>query len=166
MAHDEKFASRFLKQNKGTLIPNNSIKYKIFWLGMVFECVFIFLFSHHQNITFYFWNMGVQSLFPSSYPLWENQIRKQEKHNYPCVQISYLTSRKGFGVHKKRVISYSKTTILTYFDKLKKKQQDRGGKYFYISIRSKLWSNNYSTISNLRETTYSNILVLVLFWKY
>ena len=87
-------------------------------------------------------------------------------HNYPCVQISYLTSHKGFGVRKKRVISYSKTTILMYFYKLKKKQQDQGGKYFYISIRSKLWSNNYSTISNLRETTYSNILVLVLFWKY
>ena len=59
-------------------------------------------------------------------------------HNYPCVQISYLTSRKGFGVRKKRVISYSKTTILMYFYKLKKKQQDQGGKYFYISIRSKL----------------------------
>ena len=81
--------------------------------------------------------------------------------NYPCVWKSYSASHKGIGGPKKRVISYSKTTILTYFDKLKKKQQDQGGKYFYISIRSKLWSNDYSTISNLHETTYSNILVQV-----
>ena len=40
--------------------------------------------------------------------------------NYPCVWKSYSASHKGIGGPKKRVISYSKTTILTYFDKLKK----------------------------------------------
>ena len=41
-------------------------------------------------------------------------------------------------VTKKEVISNSKTTTLTYFDKLQKKQQDQGGKYFYFSFISKL----------------------------
>ena len=59
--------------------------------------------------------------------------------NYPCVGKSYSTSRTGIdGCKKKEVISNSKTTALTYFDKLKKKQQDQGGKYFYFSFISKL----------------------------
>ena len=76
-------------------------------------------------------------------------------------------------VTKKEVISNSKTTTLTYFDKLQKKQQDQGGKYFYFSFISKLWSNNYSTISNLMwDYLVKNILVQVSsvlkilnFWK-
>ena len=53
--------------------------------------------------------------------------------NYPCVGKSYLTCHTGIGgCKKKEVISNSKTTTLTYFDKLKKKQQDQGGKYFYF----------------------------------
>ena len=76
-------------------------------------------------------------------------------------------------VTKKEVISNSKTTTLTYFDKLQKKQQDQGGKYFYFSVISKLWSNNYSTISNLMwDYLVKNILVQVSsvlkilnFWK-
>ena len=47
------------------------------------------------------------------------------------------TSRKGIGSRKKKVISNSKTTTLTYFNKLKK-QQDQGGKYFYFSFKSEL----------------------------
>ena len=76
-------------------------------------------------------------------------------------------------VTKKEVISNSKTTTLTYFDKLQKKQQDQGGKYFYFSFISKLWSNNYSTISNLMwDYLVKNILVqvssvlkILSFWK-
>ena len=67
------------------------------------------------------------------------------------------TSRTGIGGRKKKeVISNSKTTTLTYFDKLKKKQQNQGGKYFYVSF-IELWPNDYSTISNLRKTTKSEI---------
>ena len=57
----------------------------------------------------------------------------------------------GTGGHKKKeVISNSKTTI---FDKLKKKLEDQGGKYFYLPFLSELWWNGYSTISNLLKTT-------------
>ena len=133
---------------------------------MVFEYVFILLFSHHQN-NILLLKHGCVEFHSIKLPTMGKSNQKTGKTcNYPCVWKSYSTSCKSIGGSKKRVISYSKTTILTYFDNLKKKQQDQGGKYFYISIRSKLWSNNYSTISNLHETTYSNILVLVLFWKY
>ena len=67
------------------------------------------------------------------------------------------TSRKGIGSRKKKVISNSKTTTLTYFNKLKK-QQDQGGKYFYFSFKSELWPNVYSTISNLCKTTKSKVM--------
>ena len=61
------------------------------------------------------------------------------------------TSCMGIGGRKKKeVISNSKTTI---FDKLKKKIEDQGGKYFYFSFLSELWWNGYSTISNLLKTT-------------
>ena len=43
-------------------------------------------------------------------------------HNYPRVPKSYLTSQTGIGgCKKKEVISNSKTTTLTYFDKLKRR---------------------------------------------
>ena len=66
---------------------------------------------------------------------WENQIRKQEKHKkYTSVRKSYSTSCKGIGGCKKtEKISKSKTTTLTYFDNLKKKQQDQGGKNWYYT---------------------------------
>ena len=74
--------------------------------------------------------------------------------NYPCTWKSYSTSRTGIGGSKnKEVVISSKTTTLSYFDKWKKKQQDQGGKYFDFSFISQLWSNDYSTISNLHETT-------------
>ena len=42
------------------------------------------------------------------------------------------TSCKGIGGHKKtQKISKGKTTTLMYFDNLKKKQQDQGGKNWY-----------------------------------
>ena len=72
--------------------------------------------------------------------------------NYPCTWKSYSTSRTGIGGRKKKeVIINSKTATLSYFDKWKK-NQDQGGKYFYFSFINQLWSNDYSTISNLRET--------------
>ena len=58
------------------------------------------------------------------------QIKKQERHKkYPSVRKSYSTSRKGIGGRKeKEKISKSKTTTLTRFDNLKKRQQDQDGK--------------------------------------
>ena len=63
------------------------------------------------------------------------------------------------GRKKKEVIINIKTTTLMYFDKWKKKQQDQGGKYFYFSFISQLWSNDYSTISNLCETLQDYLLI-------
>ena len=51
---------------------------------------------------------------------------------------------------RKIKISKSKTTTLTYFDNLKKKQQDQGGKgWCYTKSFMSL------TISNLRATAFS-----------
>ena len=77
---------------------------------------------------------------PSSYQLWENQIKKQEKQTIFLVleKATGLVTQTLVTVTKKEVISNSKTTTLTYFDKLQKKQQDQGGKYFYFSFISKL----------------------------
>ena len=88
-------------------------------------------------------------------------------------KATWLVTQTLVTVTKKEVISNSKTTTLTYFDKLQKKQQDQGGKYFYFSFISKLWSNNYSTISNLMwDYLVKNILVqvssvlkILSFWK-
>ena len=52
--------------------------------------------------------------------------------NYSSVRKSYSTSCKGIGGRKnKEKISKSKTTTLTYFHNLKKKQQDQGGKNWF-----------------------------------
>ena len=52
------------KSNKGTLIKNNSINDKIFWLDIVFELIFVFLFSHHRNIRlFYPWKQVCRVYF-------------------------------------------------------------------------------------------------------
>ena len=52
--------------------------------------------------------------------------QKIEKiNNHPSVRKGYSTSDKGIGGCKKKAkISKSKTTTLTYFDNLKKKQHD------------------------------------------
>ena len=82
---------------------------------------------------------------------WKNQIKKVEKHNHLSVRKIYLTSRKGIGDSKKKQKnSKSKTTTLTYFGNLKKKQQDQGGKGWchtkrFMSLR----------ISTLRATAFS-----------
>ena len=79
------------------------------------------------------------------------QIKNQQKHNkYSSVRKSYSTSRKGIGGRKeKEKISKSKITALTYFDNLKKKQQDQGGKnWCYTESFMSL------TISNLRTTAF------------
>ena len=73
--------------------------------------------------------------------------KKQEKHKkYSRVRKSYSTIRKGIGGPKKKEkISKSETTTLTYFDNLKKKQQDQGSKnWCFISL----------TIPNLRTTAF------------
>ena len=58
-------------------------------------------------------------------------------HNYPSFRKIYSTYAKIYGralvtvkkkKKKKEKISESKTTTLTYFDNLKKKQQDQGSK--------------------------------------
>ena len=78
-------------------------------------------------------------------------VRKNGKHAIILVFEKWnSTSRTGIGSRKKKeVISNSKTATMTYFDKLKKKQQDQRGKYIYFSFRSELWPNDYCTISNL-----------------
>ena len=79
--------------------------------------------------------------------------------DYPCAWKSYSTRNTGIASRKKKEVIIktikvnSKTAILSYFDKWKKKQQGQGGEYFYFSFISQLWSNDYSIISNLRETT-------------
>ena len=68
------------------------------------------------------------------------------KSNQKIGKTIFLVLEKATGlvtqtlvtVTKKEVISNSKTTTLTYFDKFQKKQQDQGGKYFYFSFISKL----------------------------
>ena len=72
--------------------------------------------------------------------------QKIAKYNYSSFKKGYSTSRKHIGdLKKKRKISTRKTTTLAYFNNLKKKQQDQGGKNMcytesFISL----------TISNLR----------------
>ena len=78
--------------------------------------------------------------------------------NYPYAWKGYSTSHKGIAGRKKKEVIIktikvnSKTATLSYFDKWKKKQPDQGGKYICFSFISQLWSNDYSTISNLRGT--------------
>ena len=73
---------------------------KMFWLAIIFECVF-FIFL----------------------------LKQEKRKKYSSVQKSYLTSRKGIGDRKKKEKnSKSESTSLTYFDNLKKKQQDQGSK--------------------------------------
>ena len=88
-------------------------------------------------------------LFPSSH---HRQIKskKLEKHNYPSVRKSYSTSRKDIGDCKKKdKSSKSIITTLTYFENLKKKQQDQGGK-------NGCYTESFMpvTISNLRTTAF------------
>ena len=76
--------------------------------------------------------------------------KKLEKHNYPSVRKSYSTSRKGIGDCKKKdKSSKSIITTLTYFENLKKKQQDQGGK-------NGCYTESFMpvTISNLRTTAF------------
>ena len=73
---------------------------KMFWLAIILECVF-FIFL----------------------------LKQEKRKKYSSVQKSYLTSRKGIGDRKKKEKnSKSESTSLTYFDNLKKKQQDQGSK--------------------------------------
>ena len=70
--------------------------------------------------------------------------------NYCSVRKSYSISRKEIGDHKKKEQnSKIKTTTLAYFDNLKKKQQDQGGKcWWYPESLMSL------TVSNLRTTGF------------
>ena len=93
---------------------------KIFWLAIVFECVFIFL------------------------------LKEEKRKKYSSVRKSYSTSRKSIGGRKKKE-KFSNTilftTTLTYFDNLKIKQQDQGGK-------NRCYTESFTslTISNFRTT--------------
>ena len=74
----------------------------------------------------------------------------EKTHNYPSVPKRYATSPNGIGGRKKEgKISKSKTTTLTYFNSLKKKQQDQGGK-------SLCCTENFVSLtnSNLRTTAF------------
>ena len=64
-------------------------------------------------------------------------------------KFTQLVARALVVVRKKKKISKSKTTILTYFDNLKKKQQDHGSKNWCYTE-----SFNSLTISNLRTAAF------------
>ena len=77
-----------------------------------------------------------------------NQTNTQKTHNYPSIPKHYSTSPNGIGGRKKEEkICKSKTTTLTYFDSLKKKQQDQGGKSWCCTENFVSLTN-----SNLRTT--------------
>ena len=57
---------------------------------------------------------------------WKNQIKNRKN---TIIQVA----RALVAVRKKEKISESKTTTVTYFDNLKKKQQDQGGKNWYYT---------------------------------
>ena len=64
-------------------------------------------------------------------------------------KVTQLVARALVAVRKKEKISKSKITALTYFDNLKKKQQDQGSKnWCYTESFMSL------TISNLRTTAF------------
>ena len=140
-------------------MANNSINDKMFWIGYcLWMCFYVsVLLSSKQNIIQLLKHRCVEFI-SIKLPTMEKsnkKKRKTEKHTIILVFEKWnSTSRTGTGgCNKKEVISNSKTTALTYFDMLKKKQQDQGSKYFYLSFISQLWPNNYSTISNLHKTT-------------
>ena len=82
----------------------------------------------------------------------------EKMHNYPSVQKGYSTSHKGIGHWKKIAkISRSKTATLTYFDNLKKKQQDQGSNswcYAFVMLK-------FYVTGNFKSQNYC-----FLFWKY
>ena len=127
-------------------------------MAIVFECIFVFLFSHHQNI------------------ILSNQIKSNQKigktRNYPCAWKSYSTSRTGIGFHKKKeVIINSKTATLSYFDKWKQKQQGQSGKYFYFSFILNsdrmiiLPYLNYVRLPSQKNYTASSVSKILSFWN-
>ena len=63
-------------------------------------------------------------------------------------KVTQLVAMALMAVRKKK-ISKSKTTTLTYFDSLKKKQQDQGGKNWCCTENFVLLTN-----SNLRTTAF------------
>ena len=65
----------------------------------------------------------------------EKSIQKTGKtHNHPSVRKSYSAGRKSISGRQKKEVSKSKTTSLTYFNNLKKKQQDQGGKTWCYTL--------------------------------
>ena len=74
----------------------------------------------------------------------------EKAHNYPGAPKSYSTSHNGIGGCKREEkISKSKTRTLTYFDSLKKKQQDQGSKNWCCTENFMSLTN-----SNLRTTAF------------
>ena len=61
-----------------------------------------------------------------------NQKVGKTKNTLVFEKVTQLVVRALVAVRKQKKNSKSKTTTLTYFDNLKKKQQDQGGKnWFY-----------------------------------
>ena len=90
---------------------------------------FCFSLSKH-NIVLYLKYTCVEFIFIK--PPWKIKSESRKHKKYTSAQKSYSTSCKDIGGCKKtEKISKSKTTTLTYFDNLKKKQQDQGGKNWY-----------------------------------
>ena len=73
-------------------------------------------------------------------------------HNYPSVPKSYSTTCNGIGGHKKvEKISKSKTTTLTYFDNLKKKQLVKTGAALKILCH---WQSKISELLHCFENKF------------
>ena len=87
-------------------------------------CFYLSVFHQQNNVILLLNNTCVE--FISIKLPWEHQIKKLQ--NYPSVRKSYSTSSKAIGGCKNKEKIKSKTTTLTYFDNLKKKQQDQAGK--------------------------------------
>ena len=85
--------------------------------------------------------------------------------NYPCVWKSCYTSHKGIGSHKKRVISYSKTTILTFLISWKRSRKIKVVNIF--TFQSKVSSDLIIILLSPTcvRLPIKTVLVLVLFWK-
>ena len=118
-------------------------------LAQVFSCEFCEI-SKNTFFTEHVWTTA--SL------VWENQIKKLEKHNCPSFRKTYSTSRKSIGGHKKKEKnSKTKTTALTFLCNLKKKPEYQDGEnWCYTDSFMSL------AISNLRTTAicFGNIELL------
>ena len=129
----------------------------MFWLALVLSLNMLLSFcvsSSKHNIVLLKYTCAE---FISIKLLWESQIKKLKKHKYPSLRKSYSTSRKGIGGReKKEKISKSKTTTLTYFLIIWKRNNKI--KAVKTCVLHKLLTCTESfmllTVSNLRTTVF------------